>query len=361
MKDLNTLDYIKELIEAGVTSLKIEGRMKSPEYVYTVTKLYRIAIDSYYKTGKIVINNEELDNLKKIFNREFTKGYLFNEKQENIINDKRPNHQGILTGRVIDYKNGMVDIKLCNNVHINDGLRIILSNEDYGIVLNEFYINKKLVKEAKANDIISLKVNKTITKNSNVLLTKDSKLIEKIDKCINEKQRKVLIKGQVTLKLNEPMMINISDGINEVNVIGEVINKAINNKTEKSTILEKITKLGETVYAFDKIDINIDDNVFIPLKLFNDLRRKAITLLNEKRLYKYEFIKNDYTINVPNFLKEHKNSVLVNNTKNINIEDYDIIYSETKEDNVITKLPKIMNNYDNYDIKLANWYIIKAK
>lgn len=350
MKDLNTLEYVGNLIEAGVTSLKIEGRMKSPEYVYTVTKLYRMAIDSYYETGKVNINKQEFNNLKRIFNREFTKGYLFNEKITNIINDKRPNHQGILVGKVIDYHNNMIDIKLCNNVHINDGLRIILDDEDYGLVLNEFYINKKLVKEAKTGDVISLKVNKKINKNSNVLLTKDSNLIDVINKEINSKQRKVLINGKVILKLNKPMEININDGINNINVTGEIVNEAINNPTTKDTILDKITKLGDTIYEFNNLEIIIDNNVFIPLKLFNELRRKAIDLLNEKRLYQSNFIKNDYFINVPDFNLEIKKSVLVNNINTINKNDYDIIYSENEKDNVITKLPKIINNYDNLDI-----------
>lgn len=350
MKDLNTLEYVGNLIEAGVTSLKIEGRMKSPEYVYTVTKLYRMAIDSYYETGKVNINKQELNNLKRIFNREFTKGYLFNEQITNIINDKRPNHQGILVGKVINYHNNMIDIKLCNNIHINDGLRIILDDEDYGLVLNEFYINKKLVKEAKTGDVISLKVNKKINKNSNVLLTKDSNLIDVINKEINSKQRKVLIDGKVTLKLNKPMEININDGINNINVTGEIVNEAINNPTTKETILDKITKLGDTIYEFNNLEIIIDNNVFIPLKLFNELRRKAIDLLNEKRLYQSNFIKNDYFINVPDFNLETKKSVLVNDINTINKNDYDIIYSENEKDNVITKLPKIINNYDNLDI-----------
>lgn len=350
MKDLNTLEYVGKLIEAGVTSLKIEGRMKSPEYVYTVTKLYRMAIDSYYENGNVNINKKELDNLKRIFNREFTKGYLFNEQVNNIINDKRPNHQGILVGKVIDYYNSMINIKLCNNVHINDGLRIILDKEDYGIVLNEFYINKKLVKEAKTGDIITLKVNKRIKKNSNVLLTKDSNLIEIINKEINSKQRKVLIDGKVILKLNKPMKINISDGLNKISVTGEVVNEAINNPTTKDTILEKITKLGDTIYEFENLDINLDNNVFIPLKLLNNLRRKAIDLLNEKRLYQSDFIKKDYFIEVPNFIQEQKTSVLVSDINNVIKKDYDIIYSENEKDNVITKLPKIMNNYDNLDI-----------
>ena len=117
-------ENLNELIELGISSLKIEGRMKSKEYVYTVVKLYRMAIDSYYKDGKISIDEQELFNLRKIFNREFTKGFLFNEDNNNIVNINRPNHQGVEKGRVLTYKTNNATIKLYNEINIWDGLRI---------------------------------------------------------------------------------------------------------------------------------------------------------------------------------------------------------------------------------------------
>ena len=351
MKDLNTLEYVGKLIDAGVTSLKIEGRMKSPEYVYTVTKLYRMAIDSYYDKKEVNIDQKEFNNLKRIFNREFTKGYLFNEKMDNIINDYRPNHQGVKIGKVIDFKNNYVYVKLNDFVSINDGIRIVLDNEDYGLILNEFYINKKLVKSAKKNDIISFKVNKKIKINSQVLLTKDSTLIDNINKIIKEKRRKVLIDGEVILKLNEPMQIKINDGKNFIIVNGEIISSSINNPTDKETIYEKITKLGDTIYKFNNLKIIIDNNVFVPLKSFNELRRKAILLLNEKRLYEYEFVKGKYNINVLDFKKEQIKSILINDIGGFKENNYDVIYSENNLENVILKLPKIINNYEKYDYK----------
>jgi len=350
MKDLNTLEYIHDLINCGVKSLKIEGRMKSPEYVYTITKLYRMAIDSFYNAGKVKIDEKELKNLKKIFNREFTKGYLFNEKINNIINDKRPNHQGITVGKVIKFYNQFIDIKLSDDVNINDGLRIINKDDDYGFILNQFYVNKKLVKSAKKGDIITVKINKKIKENSPVLLTKDNKLVEYITKKIKLKNRKVKISGEIILKTDEPIKLSLSDGKNSVSVYGEKTNIAINNPITKDTILEKISKLGDSIYIFDKLNIIIDENIFIPLKSLNELRRKAISELNKKRLYQHRLIKKEYYISVPDFNKEQKKAVLVNNTKNIDTSKYDIIYSENYNDKEIIKLPKIMENYNNYDI-----------
>ena len=94
-KDLNTLSHLDQLLKIGVSSLKIEGRMKRPEYVYLVTKIYRRVIDSYYETGKVNIDYKEIEELKKIFNRQFTKGFIFHEDNKCFTNSYRPNHLGI--------------------------------------------------------------------------------------------------------------------------------------------------------------------------------------------------------------------------------------------------------------------------
>ena len=348
MKDLNSLEYLKDLIEAGVTSLKIEGRMKSAEYVYTVVRLYRLAIDSYYKNNEIYIDKQELNNLQKLFSRGFTKGYLFHEDIKNIINSERPNHQGMYIGKVISYHHGYVEIKLISDVSINDGLRIVLENEDYGIVLNEFFVNKRLVKEAHEGDVISLKVKKQIPINSKVLLTKDSKLINEIDEIIESRPRKVMVNVYVEALVDKELKIGVSDGINNISVIGDTIEKAKNNPITKDDIIEKMNKLGDTVYRIDKLDIQMDENIFIPFKKFNDLRRYLFDKLNEKRLYKIDYIKKDYYINVNDYKKERLRSVLVN--KKVKDLNYDIIYSENRDDNCIIKLPKVMDNYDNLDL-----------
>ena len=348
MKDLNSLEYLKDLIEAGVTSLKIEGRMKSAEYVYTVVRLYRLAIDSYYKNNEIYIDKQELNNLQKLFSRGFTKGYLFHEDIKNIINSERPNHQGIYIGKVISYHHGYIEIKLTSDISINDGLRIVLDHEDYGIVLNEFYVNKNIVKEAHEGDVISLKVKKQIPINSRVLLTKDSKLINEIDKIIESKPRKIMVNVHVEALLNKELKISVSDGINNISVIGDIIEKAKNNPTTKNDIIEKMNKLGDTIYQIDKLDIQMDENIFIPFKKFNDLRRNLFDKLNEKRLYKIDYIKKDYFINVSDYSKERLRSVLVN--KKINDLNYNIIYSENRDDDCIIKLPKVMDNYNNLDL-----------
>lgn len=350
-KDLNSLEYIGDLIDAGVSSLKIEGRMKSKEYVYKVVSIYRKAIDNYYKYSKVIINDEDMIELRKIFNREYTKGFLNNTYNDDIINGYRPNHMGVTVGKVLDYKKGIAKIKLTDNVSIGSGLRVIDKSNDVGINVNEFYINNKLVKEAHAGDVISIKVNSPVKIDSKVLITLDSSINNKIDNLINSNLRKVKINGIFIGKLGEKSKLILDDGINRICVYGEIVNSSVNNPVDKDIIKSKLNRLGDTVYKFDRLEIDIDNNIFIPMKEINELRRQAINLLNERRLYKYDFKKKKYEIEVPDFKKERLLTCMVSKKEEFDKLDkhYDIIYSEEDIDKTIKKLPRVIMNYpDNY-------------
>ena len=352
MKDLCSLENLKTLLDIGVTSLKIEGRMKSSSYVYTVVKLYRLAIDSYYKNNNIYIDEKELYNLKKIFNREFTKGFLFDEENNKVINVSRPNHQGVEVGKVISYKNNIATIKLNDEININDGLRIVGKN-DVGVNVNNFYINSKLVKNAKKGDIITIKVNDKVEKDDKVLLTLDSKLNEEINNIISSNQRKVLVKAKFIAKEDKQITFELTDFINKVVVISEnKVTKALNKPITKEEIKEKLNKIKDTVYKYESLDIEIDDNIFIPLNIINDLKRKAFEELNNKRLYKIPYKRCEYKRNVKSYPKEKLLNILIFKDENIDSlkKKYDYIYSSNNIDNTILLLPRVIDKYkENYN------------
>jgi len=133
-KDLCTIEHIDQLSQAGIASLKIEGRMKSSEYVAIVTKIYRKYLDAYAETGNIKVEKGDLKELCQIFNRgDFTEGYLFGNPEERLMSGDLSKHQGIYIGRVTGYtaprktdgrQRGLVDIKLEKDVSIGDGVEI---------------------------------------------------------------------------------------------------------------------------------------------------------------------------------------------------------------------------------------------
>ena len=351
-KDLCLINDLDKLIDIGVDSLKIEGRMKRPEYVYLVVSMYRNAIDNYINEGKLNITEDDIINLKKMFNRNFTKGFIFNEDNNNYVYQKRPNHKGIDLGTVIEYKNNYLTIKLINDLNLHDGLRIIDEKEDKGLVVNKMFIDKKEVSHAKKGDIVSIKFDKFVKLGSKVVLTSDFNQLNIIEKSIKEQTRKVLIDVNISAKLNEKLYINVTDGKNKVNVESDfIITKALNKPIDKDFIIKQINKTGSTVYKVNKLNVILDDNIFINIKDINELRRKALELLNEKRLYKIPFIEEEYNILIPDVKEENYNSLEIYDNEHIK-NNYDIIYTENTDlinDNILPKIPRVIIKYPNYN------------
>lgn len=363
MKDLMTLQNIDKLINSGIDSFKIEGRMKRPEYVYLITKLYRQAIDSYLTSGFSNIKKQDIWAMMKLFNREFTEGYIFESNYKHINNDFRPNHLGIELGKVIQVTNNMVKIKLFHDVRNGDGIRIISKNEDIGLTISFMYKNKKVIKEAHCGDIIELKVKGKCQVGDMVRLTTDYLQLQDINKEMVLIKRKVKVGVEVNLGLNQPVVLKVDDGLNCLEISDNIqISKAMTRPIDEQSIIRQLSKLGNSVYEINHIKVVMDDNIFVNLKDINDLRRKMVTKLNEARLYQRGYMKQEYYCKVPNFPVVQKYNVLISDFetyKNLDIDKYDEIivdnielYSQLKNQNVTLKLPRVMTNYDNYPYHL---------
>lgn len=358
-KDLYTLENIDKIIDSGIDSLKIEGRMKRKEYVYLIVSIYRKVIDNYLNIGKVVVTEEDKRNIYLIFNRKFTKGFMLGEDNNNFVNNFRPNHQGIEIGRVIYSNNGLVKIELCDTVSVKDGLRFICDNEDYGLVINKMFINNKLVNVANKKDIISVKYDYDIKVGSVVVKTTDNKMIEDINDRLNNLSRKVLINLEVKAKLNDNLIVKASDGVNTASFKSDfIITKSVNRALDKKLLEKQMSKTGNTVYKVNNIDISLDEDIFINIKDINEARRKVLVTLDELRLYKSDFLEKQYFISLPDFKAEKLNSIEISTKEEYeqNKDLYDVIYTENKElldnDKVIYKLPRIINDYKDYEKKV---------
>lgn len=349
-KDLCTLGNIDKLIESGIDSLKIEGRMKRPEYVYLVTKIYKEVTDNYIKTGKININYNNVLEMKKLFNRGFTKGFILDTKNNDITNPIRPNHIGIVVGKTISYKNEYLNIKLIDDLYTKDGIRI-LGKEDYGFFIDKMFINKKEVNKAKKGDLISIKCKYKIKDNLDVLLTTSNKQIKDINININNNKRYINIDLKVLLKKNDYVYLEAFDGKNKVSVKSKFkIEEALNMAITKDLIIKQLSKCGNTIYKVNNIDIVMDDNIFINIKDINELRRSVLEKLDDVRLYKLSFIEKDYSIKVPSFDNVCKKTMIINNKDDlIKYKNIDIFYTENEDllsyDKTIYKLPRVVNKY----------------
>ena len=361
-KELSTIDRFKEIMESDITSFKIEGRMKSPEYVYLVTKIYRTLIDKYNQGLELEINEEDYKNLKIIYNREFTNGHLFNKHGNDLMNIKTPNHIGINIGKVINVNKNKITIKLTEDIYQEDGIRFTSNNK--GMILNFIYDKSgKLINSAKNGDIIIVDNKVNLDELSDVLKTSSVHLNKEISK-INEK--KIPIKFLVKAKLGEPLEIEINDYENSIKLTDIVIDKAIKNVTDKNVLIEKLSKLGDTPFKVKSIDFDIDKDIFIPMSNLNELRRKlVIELIIIRENKKEEFIKNNYDFNGNYKISDNdvKISILVNTKEQLDVvlDNYkdiasDIyvtdkkLYSGYKHySNIYYQIPRIDNSKDNFN------------
>lgn len=358
-KDLCTLENLGKLIDLGINSLKIEGRMKRPEYVYTVVSLYRKAIDSYVAKGIVDISKDDIKNMKKIFNRKFTKGFLFNEDNNNFINPYRPNHLGIKIGKVINVKNNYVTVKLNDDLALNDGVRIL--ERDLGCTLTTIYKNQKKINHATNGDIISFKLEGNVYPNDTLVKTTDYKQLKDIQACIKLGTRKVYINGIITVCVGSPLSLTVSDASNTITLEKDIVLASINHPLTEFDIKKQIDRLGNTIYEFKDLKIITDNKSFVNNKDLNNIRREIIELLDKKRLctinYKKEIYKRDFNINYDDKIK----CTLINNIdlyKKVKNDNYKYIYVDNKilyeqiknDDRVVLKLPRVIENIDNEKI-----------
>lgn len=357
-KDLNCLKHLEPLIELGIDSLKIEGRMKRKEYVYFVVSLYRKAIDSYFEKGIIDIKESDLFELKKIFNRGFTKGFLNLEKHDDFIHSMRPNHMGIDLGEVVKVDKNMVSVRLKHPLHQNDGIRI-LDKTDPGCIINKLYKNGKLVSNGEIGDIVSFYVKDTVHLHAKVLLTTDSMQLKNINNILETQEKKIKIKGKISCKKGNSITLQVSDSKNKIEVKTEtIVEEALNFPTSKERILEQVKKTGSTPFVFDSLEYDIDDNIFVNIKDLNELRRKALDLLKEKRYYKIPFKKEKYQIDVDEFKEvKGKTAFIQNEDDYLNLKhefdefitDDETLYESLKnKTNILLKLPRVIEQFKDY-------------
>ena len=315
-KDLYTLDNIGELIEANISSFKVEGRMKRPEYVALITSQYRKAIDAYYEKRKFVPNIVEV---KKIHNRGFTSGYLFSQKNENLMNPSRPNHIGIPVGKVIGYGNNMVNIKLTHPINQQDGLRI-LDTTDYGIMANKIYKNNLLVNSADKGDIVSFEFSNKVTIGSQMVLTSDIKQLQVLQKTFQNPQRLSNISTTFCAQVGKPLRIECTfENYNACFESEEIVQPANKQPISANRIIEQLSKVNELPFVLSPIDMQVDDNIFVSIKAINELRRNVISQIKEQISKGSNIEIKEYSCDIPSKVTSDV-SVIVNN-----LEQYEVV------------------------------------
>lgn len=281
-KDLCTIEHVGDLIEAGITSFKIEGRMKRPEYVATIVKTYRQAIDTYLKNKQIDICHEDIVTMKKMFNRGFTKGYIFND--QNFMAKKFPGNRGIKIGYVKQYlaKQKRVSISLQDTLSQQD--RIIFNDHDFTRTVTKLYYQGRLVNKAEAGQIVEIELDSKVKPNEEVYKVIDNQALTLAKKSYQQEHCRIPITMQFTGHIGKIASLTITDQKHTVSVASlQTVEQAISTPLTKQRIQQQLEKLGNSIYFSNQTTIIFDDHATLSIKELNQMRREAIEELNQLR------------------------------------------------------------------------------
>ncbi|BEU87812.1 DUF3656 domain-containing protein [Selenomonas sp. TAMA-11512] len=295
-KDMNTMELLPELIDAGVSSLKIEGRMKRPEYVSVVVHAYRNAIDAHYEKHPHEQAEEDNRALAQIFNRDFTTAYLKGNPGRTMMSDLRPNNRGLLVGRVQTYmpEKNQVKIKLSAPIAMGDQLDFwVKIGGRVTTTLNEISDARgKRIDRAEAGDEVCISLPQPVRTHDRIFKVYDAKLMEWAKTFYKTASpiRRIPVHATVQVKLGEPLVLRLTDeeghtGVGKTNFLAETAK----NRPLTQEILEKqLQRMGTTVYSITDFTLSMEDGLMVPVSEINEARRRAVEALDEARLGNYE-------------------------------------------------------------------------
>ena len=333
-KDLCGLDYIPFLINAGVTSFKIEGRMKTPEYVATVTRIYRKYIDLALSGNPYVIDEKDKKDLLQVFNRGLSSnGHLDKEPNKNLIYPIKPNNMGLPLGIIQKYNKtkGHITLKLQEELCVGDCISTQKENGSYNV--SELMVKNKNIKIGNIGNLVTIgRMKGNISVGDKVYKISSKVLKDNALNSFKTENRKIPLNIKLFIQNNKNISAVVNScykydlykNLNFEYTFNIIPNTSINKPLDKDTIIKQFSKTNNSIYEFKKIEIILDDNLFLPISSLNDLRRTILKNIEKQTLDKIKRTSNCcYTpivSNASNLKNNYKISLLLND---LNLEyDY---------------------------------------
>ena len=295
-RDLNTVELLPALIEAGVTSLKIEGRMKRPEYVAVVTKVYRRAIDAAMgEKAPYAPVEEDHRALVQIFNRDFTTAYLMKPPGRAMMSDRKPNNRGLLVGRVVDYdkEKRWVTVKLLEEIHLGDEIDFWIKVGGRTAVTVTKIQDKKgrSLTMGRKGETVCLPLDKPVGAHDRLFRIYDAALMQAARQSFQAGApvRRFPIGVHLRVAIGEPvaLVMTTAEGGRVTAISDFVAVVAENRALTYETAYKQMARLGATVYELSSFTADIAPGVMVPVSVLNDLRRRGTDLLDAARLKRY--------------------------------------------------------------------------
>lgn len=277
LKDICTLDIIPDLIEAGIDSFKIEGRMKRPEYVAGVTSIYRKYVDLYLKNPQkpYLVDDKDKEMLMDLFNRGgFHTGYYKQKNGRNMITIQKPNHIGVKVGDVLSQKGREVQMRALTDIAAGD--LIEFKNEAQRYTTG---------KSCKQGEVITILAPKGMRLPAGEVLyrVQSPKLLNDLKTTYSEGKVIEKLYGYISMEAGKAAKLVVCKDEYSVEVESEQqVEAASSRPLDEERIKKQLRKTGNTEFAFDMLDVELHGEVFLPMQQLNEMRRKALEELEKK-------------------------------------------------------------------------------
>ncbi|WP_027365537.1 DUF3656 domain-containing U32 family peptidase [Desulfotruncus alcoholivorax] len=290
-RDLNMSAHIPELIGAGIDSFKIEGRMRRPEYVATVVRVYRSLIDRALAGGKFYVDPAEAGELKQIFNRDFTTGYFFGVPGANMMSYKRPNNRGVKLGRISRYdrEKKLAFIELDAPLTLGDGIEVwVTRGGRVGTEVTEMFLGNKKITSTGPGNTVAVRLDGRIYPGDRVFKNNDAQLMEKAVRTYSSSRENIRIPldFQIKARLGEPVHIQARDpeGVAAEADTAGMAEEALKKQLTSDFLAGQLNRLGNTPFVLGRLECDIEPGVMVPVGDINDARRRVVESVLEKRM-----------------------------------------------------------------------------
>lgn len=294
-------EEIQKLKDIGIDSIKLEGRMKEPNYVFQTVNYYKELING---------NNIE-EKSSQIFNRGYSTGYFYKDRKD-IMNKNFASH----LGKNLGVLNGK-ELKLKEKIILGDGITFL--SKDYekigGTYINR--IDTKFEKNKKEANVGETLILRDLPKETKYIFRNYSKEIsDLIESKMKITDKKHLINIEFVGKIGEKAKITVSTLNNKFELIKasleseEVIEQAKNRGTSQAIIKEKLIEIGDTTFIGFVKSIEIDENIFLPISTLKQLKREVVKVLLEKLILSYRKESSSELIKLPKIDSKEKSSIL---------------------------------------------------
>lgn len=279
-KDLCTISLIPQLVEAGIDSFKIEGRMKNPEYVATIVSIYRKYLDQYldHPKKKYEVAEEDFQLLLEAFNRGgFTDGYYVNHNGPQMMSMERPNHKGMPVGQIEKIKDGKIYFHPAIAIHRGDGLEIQVPGEKENITLTS-------PSDCEKGENFSLNARRLsdLRPGFSILRTGNQWMRQQLADNLLDKEKKIPLYGYAEFKIGKPalLVLSLEDGRSYTLESGQVQPSKERPITEEQ-VRKPLMQTGTSRFEFMDLTIVVEDGAFFPAGAVKKLRREALEGLEQ--------------------------------------------------------------------------------